>query len=286
MHWRAHLAEPAAQRRWAVLASAVLAAACAWLAVRLLWTLLTPAPPAASALPAALPAAGATPAARVDVARYHLFGVYRASPALDAFRDAPETPLDLELRGIVSAADADAGFAIIVHQGRQAVYGREDELPGGASIEAIYPDRVVLARAGRFETLRLPIDRGAGQDDRPAPSAPESPARPPMVATRPPDGMLDGLSFNSLAGRYGLVPVSGGGYRLFLSRDAAEIARLGLQNGDVLKSANGVALNETADVEKVIAEVLSGERLTLLVERRGQQITVRPDVSALMGEVR
>jgi len=74
--------------------------------------------------------------------------------------DAPETRLKLTLRGVFASEDSSGGRAIVGDpQGKEENYAVGDPLPGGAKLSEIYPDRIILERNGRFETLRLPKER-------------------------------------------------------------------------------------------------------------------------------
>ena len=140
---------PEIQRRLAAGASLLLAIALAWLVARIFWVLVTPDDaPAVIAQPRPSPSADSSP--MVDLGRYHLFGEFEEHPTVAAYHDAPETSLNLELRGIVSSADPASGFAIIVAGGRQAAYDVGEEVPGGAEVRrhparetGQFPDRVV-----------------------------------------------------------------------------------------------------------------------------------------------
>jgi general secretion pathway protein C len=277
--------DPATQRRLAAGTAVVVAIVLAWLLARIFWLFLAPGNESATTdLPSQAPA-GTQAVPIVELDRYHLFGTYEINATVEAYHDAPETALNLGLRGIVSSADPESGFAIIVAGGRQAAYGVGQEVPGGAEVKGIYPDRVVLFHAGRFETLRLPAERSgdaAGIGTAVAGEPASAPAPPISLA-----GWKDKLSVNlESAAQYSLIPVRGGGYRLFLGRDAQQMVRLGMRNGDVIRSANGVSLNSHGDVERVIAKVLAGETLTLLVERDGAEMTLTPDIEQFISNVR
>jgi len=98
-----------------------------------------------------------------EIASYHLFGhaeqsrpEVRRSPTV-----APETRLKLTLSGVLAAsAEQRTARAIIAGpDGHGKSYTIDDRLPGGAVIKEIYPDRVILTRNGKYETLRLPRTR-------------------------------------------------------------------------------------------------------------------------------
>jgi general secretion pathway protein C len=283
---------PSLQRRLAWLLAGSLALICAWLLVRIVWVGLTPLTvtenhPAATIN---VQTGQSTKArARPPLANWHLFGEFEENKTVAAYRDAPETSLELELRGILSSDDPQSGFAIIIHHGRQAVYGLGQELPGDARVEAIYPDRVVLVRGGRYETLRLPVESQQPEqqaDTITAPDQASSASGPPLSALVAGVGGQLSLQMKSTAANYGLIPVSSGGYRLFLGRNAGAVASLGLQNGDIILSVNGISLNSQQDVEQAIANILGGERANLLINRAGQDISLSPDISAILSEVR
>ena len=55
---------------------------------------------------------------------------------------------------------------------------------------------------------------------------------------------------------------------------------------DTIRLANGIPLDSHAAVERVIAEVLAGETLTLLIERGGADMTLTPDLEQILSGVR
>lgn len=76
---------------------------------------------------------------------------------------APDTSLNLTLLGILYFAhpDSSAGLssarALIKGPNlKERGFRVQDKLPGNVKIVAIYPNRVILKRKGKFETLRLP----------------------------------------------------------------------------------------------------------------------------------
>ena len=90
------------------------------------------------------------------IASTHLFGQAGAEPLTTAI-DAPETQLNLQLRGAVAAGDEALAHAIIADgSGKDQVYFINDAVPGGALLHEVYADHVMLDRAGVLEALRLP----------------------------------------------------------------------------------------------------------------------------------
>ncbi|MBU2478975.1 MAG: hypothetical protein KKA36_07775, partial [Gammaproteobacteria bacterium] len=106
---------------------------------------------------------------RQDVANlvnWHLFGAPNTSepaPNTSGPIDAPDTRLNLVLRGVLSSDEPDGARAIIAEpNGNENFFRVGSALPGGAELKEIYADRIILMRAGRHETLRLPREAMEG----------------------------------------------------------------------------------------------------------------------------
>ena len=234
------------------------------------------------------------PVSRADsvadsLADRHLFGRSESTDPLGLEQVQRVTDLALTLRGVVAAEDPGSGLAIIAagRSGEKA-YAVGAELPGDATLEAVLPDRVVLNRNGRRETLMLEGSArpgGAARIARPDQDAP-APATRAAVTARPLTSNVPGargfaININELAASYNLIPAPGGGFRINLGRDADALVATGLHQGDIIRAANGAALDNPALVQQVLAEVLLGKPLSLTVERGGRTITVKPDLETL-----
>ena len=103
--------------------------------------------------------AGETPTNTInpeDIGQRNFFGLAQAAPSI-IVEDLPETKLELKLRGAFTAVDKANAGAIIEDDRKVAHhYAIGDEVPGDATLRAIYADRVVLARNGLLETLYFP----------------------------------------------------------------------------------------------------------------------------------
>ncbi len=90
----------------------------------------------------------------------HLFGAAGTAPVTIKAVDAPETRLNLKLRGTIAAGDKKYAHAIIGDgKGKNEVYFVDDAVPGGAILHAVYPDKIILNRAGALETFALAPDQ-------------------------------------------------------------------------------------------------------------------------------
>jgi len=112
-----------------------------------------------------------TPASSINLAQipnWHLFGdgSQQTKAAISQeIIEAPTTPLALTLQGTFRGkSNTEESWAIISSSdSEQAMYQVGDEIPGGATLFAVEPFRVILERNGRHESLSLPrpsMDKG------------------------------------------------------------------------------------------------------------------------------
>jgi general secretion pathway protein C len=288
-----------ASRFGAYAACALAALACASLLVKLLWLLV---PRGNDAPPVVTVAAPVATTAAVALSKWHLFG--NAGPSVnDLARSAPATQLQLTLFGTVADADPKQGLAVVGDPSTgEHAYRVGDTLPGGAILDAVYPDRIVLMHEGVQETLALKLAQpAAAQPGAVSPSA-ASPggSRPPRPADAnagtvspvftPPIGNID-LSkvqqqYNAdpaaIARQVNAQPVFENGrmtgVRLNGGPDATLIAQLGLQPNDIVTSINNVPLDSPGRVQQVIDSVQKSSRVTVTINRDGKPTTLSVNV--------
>lgn len=297
-----------------MLACAVLALTCLWLAVKLIWLVLPGAAEPEMTLPpaAAVPVSGGK--AAVSVSKWHLFGSAGLTNAQLA-RSAPATQLQLQLRGTLAEADPRSGMAVIADpvSGERA-YRVGDALPGGASLDGVYPDRVILLHEGAQETLGLPYDQpGAPASSTPAtataapaaphgrvaattsasaPSPDQIPAAAPVFV--PPQMAQGAVDFSKIQQQLGVpdpaqlmrqinaqpVMENGrmAGVRLTGGPSAALVAQLGLQPSDIVTSINNVPLDSMARANQVVQSLTNANRVTVTVNRDGKPVTLSVNI--------
>lgn len=260
--------------RFALAASLLLVLLLAHALARLTWVIL-PAP--GQALPPP-PAAAPATQARADyrqIAALHLFGqaVQTSAPG-EAPIDAPETRLNLTLRGILFNTLPELTRAIISAPGRDdEIYRTGAQVPGGAVIEQIYADRVMLLRNGQFETLRLPEESAA------APGQARSRSR---VAA----GGLAGVRQDIVANPQNVAnyiqgePVNraGGGivgFRVFPGQNRAVFEQSDLREGDIITNVNGIPLDGLDKAAEAMAQLASANAVTVTVLRDGAEHTLQ-----------
>lgn len=252
----------------------LLVVALAYFAARLVWA-LAPTPAAARWQPP--PASAAQPAAaqrQTDVQAIvdqHLFGSYQPNPAGQNAAEAPETRLSLSLIGILSATqERDSRALIGSSNGDEKPYAIGDDVIRGVSLQAIFPDRVVLSRDGTLETLRL---------NKEAPT--EGSAPPPVAAAGGGNAQMltnirdEILSDPSKASQYIRVQpanVDGQlkGFRVYPGRERGAFNQLGLRPGDLVTQVNGIQLDDSQKALQMLTELSKASSVSLTVERGGQ----------------
>jgi len=89
----------------------------------------------------------------------HLFGEFRQTQTTITQVDAPETRLNLVLKGVLATIPMRHASAIIAlgKNGKEDTYSVGDTV-SSARLKEVHADRVILERGGRLETLRMPKD--------------------------------------------------------------------------------------------------------------------------------
>jgi len=251
--------------------SAVLVVAIAWQLVQLTWLLLEPAPQ----LDTSPLVASGTPSVRtkgIDVqtiVNAKLFGSVQSSAPVDL--PVQETQLNLVLSAVFATEDPQKGLAIIGESAQQAkVYSVGDSLRAGAKLHSVYPDRVVLERGGRLETLALP---------RRNPALAAAAARP-APAARQPNQFVENVrrlaetNPSAFAEIVRPQPVFANGvqrgYRVYPGRNRQQFAKLGLQPGDLVLAINGTPLDDPQRGMEIFNTISTSDRVQVTVERNGQ----------------
>lgn len=277
---------------WArrIVGAAIVAGVAATLAQSVWFFAVGPQPVTLAALsrPAAVPAEEMSAA---DIAAANLFGdaaQAAAERAAGDFESTPDTRLNLVLAAVYQA-DRPEGSVAVIAAGNQApeAYRVGDVIPGRARLVEIHRGQVVISRNGVREKLRFDEDAGgfvaAYGDDAEAVAAaggqqmPPSPPVPRPVAEAPLLRELGARYRQRLQqdperalGAAGLQPVSASealGYRVGALAKAPQLARTGLQSGDVILSVNGRPVGRPRRDEARLDEVLGDGAARIEVQR-------------------
>ncbi|MEC9359068.1 MAG: type II secretion system protein GspC [Pseudomonadota bacterium] len=204
-----------------------------------------------------------------------LFGRYEVPKTRAAIEDAPDTRLNLKLIGILANTDTQGSRALIESSnGDEKPYAINDDIARGVTLQAIFPDRVILSRAGQLETLRLDKDKpSAATDSRYLPSQSGGDNAVDVAELTQIRETL--LADPSRAQEFiRVVPANVGGnqrgYRIYPGRDRSLFSAAGLRPGDLVTAVNGVELNDPARALQLLGELSQATSVNLSVERGGQ----------------
>jgi general secretion pathway protein C len=263
--------------RWVTMALVV---SIAWQLARIIWMLmpgsstgdLIIAPPVQISRATS---AGAGTADVQSIANAHIFGEASAEAIVvvpqESHENLAETRLSLELKGTLASADENASIAIIADAGEEEkIYSIKDTVAPGATLHAVYADRVVLNRAGNLEVLKLPKEfpQGTVRTRRNATTVSRAASNPQSIQNVVTENVT------KLADVIRPTPyyVSGQmqGYRVYPGRDRKQFAALGLRPGDLIKDIDGAALTNPQQATQIFQSLGDTEQVSVTVERNGQ----------------
>jgi general secretion pathway protein C len=257
----------------------------AWLLASLGW-LLFPGPeslPVAQQPPAGVPAPVKRRQPAIDeqqIAAWHIFGVAgQEEPAVQAAVEAPDTSLKLTLRGVLASDDPNEARAIVGDpRGQEEHYAVGDPLPGNAKLTEIYPDRIILERNGRYETLRLPRDLTPGQESGPEQPQVQNGGQTARAAAfnryrnevrQNPSSFLNYVRATPARQDGKFI-----GFRLQAGRERGALKELGLQPGDIVTSINGVQIDSPAKGMQAMQALGQGSSVNVTLLRGGQETSL------------
>lgn len=229
-----------------------------------------------------------------DMARdWTLFGDATVVPVAGADAVVPETNLALQLLGTFSTGDDRLSGAVIAERGKDGELFRiGSAVPGGATLDKVEKDQVLLRRRGQLETLKFdaaptggtdaprgldvaggfrslkerlgkpPVDDGSDAGDAPRTGF----ARFAEEVKSNPEGVLAELGLRSAG--------NGAGYTVGDGASAEMIRGLGLRPGDVVMSVNGKPLGNVQGDARMVDEVKASGEARVEVKRGSQTFTV------------
>lgn len=305
------LSRPSRQRRLRQLLLALLALWLLFSLASLVWSLLPAeeamATPAAEINPVR-EATASRSGAEVNIEgmrAWHLFGeageeavevpvaaeVVQATAREGIEKGARETRLQLRLRGVLASSVDGLGHAVIEYRNKQAVYAVEDKLPvsGEVVLAKVMPQQVVLDNGGTYELLPLYEESELdGQVSIPQPASRPTRTKKSASVDKRTDtgattlalGYRDRLYQNpqSLAEVVTVNAVRRDGelqgYRLSPGRDKAQFAQLGFRTGDLVKSVNGISLDDPSNTMRLYQTMRTATEAVFEIERGSQPVSL------------
>lgn len=270
-------------QRMATAISIVLIVACAYVLVEVTWLFFP-----AEDETAVLPLRGKAEAERSKRAQQenfnkltaaNIFGVSEKAVSQKPSK-APETRLNLTLKGVLAATPMERASAIIAQgkQGKEDIYSVGDKMRGGVVIREIHPEYVVLERSGRLETLKLQKISGVAgfKSSNSSSYGGRSRAGGSQAST------LSGIRKNILKnpasfGEYALpvvVKENGKqvGYRLQPQAKGEMLSELGIQGSDVITQINGVKLDNPQNGISALRKLSTAKSFNIVVKRNGAEV--------------
>lgn len=189
----------------------------------------------------------------------HLFGKAEPSQGVDAGGTA-RTSLNVKLRGVFAAVGGAEAFAIIAIDGKDEAFSAGAQIMPGVVLESVAADHVRLLNNGIPEKLELD-SLGRALDK----------VQNTMSISA---NDINALLANAQNIGFELRQPPGGDRQLVLAKATSEVEKFGLQNGDVLRTINGVKINNVEDLNRQLVSLAASQEITLSGERNGQSMNL------------
>lgn len=195
-------------------------------------------------------------------------GAVAAAPS-----QAPQTRLNLTLRGVRSGADGTGGSAVIETPDRgQRSIAVDGEIAPGVTLAAVYEDRVIINRGGARESLYL--TEAAARRARQARTQAPAVAEPPAASDQAPRALsledwTDGLRLEPALDA-GVMT----GLRVRGTSSNAVLSAAGLAPGDVITAVNGQALTSAEAGARALSGLEGAPQIVLTVRRANEVLTL------------
>jgi general secretion pathway protein C len=214
-----------------------------------------------------------------------IFNSAKPTPAPEKQEVVAPTQLKLKLWGTAVFSNGKS-FSIIEDQGarKQGVYGVNAVVPGNATVKTIEWNRVILSHNGKDEILELEEPKTNAGPHTAVAAAPAAPApggtgiqqtseNEFTVPKAEVDSALENMS--QLFTQIRAVPhFEGGqsiGFRLFAIRRGSLFDRIGLKNGDIIRSINGNEMTDPSKAMGLLQELRDANNLDVEITRNQQQ---------------
>ncbi len=229
------------------------------------------------------------------IGAWNLFGRMEVGRPVEAPPAAPlpVSPLNLRLVGVFFVEQGERALALIAEgNSLERGYRIGAPLPGGALLERIQRDHVIVSRNGRQEILNLPklseVNRSSIPELEPEPQPPVGPEFEAAPASFHEPQAIDASAVaNRVRGEATVRPqalediafaspyVQNGqfvGFRLRPGRDAQLLRLLSLNNGDVITEINGSRLDSPVQGLTLLQAALNADQVDVRVLRNGAEI--------------
>jgi len=248
----------------------IIAVVLAWQLGRLLW-LLWSGP--GERLPVTAGASSGPVVVRVEPVR--IAALFGESPAA-AEGAVVDTTLQLRLDGVLENPDSTRSRAFIAERsnGKVLIYRPGESVPGGAKLDSVESDHVVLTRAGREEILRF------DKPGTPQPAAAAAGGPQPGNNASQVRSALSSIAQNMASSPMAMLRQVGlrrtsQGYIVSIAAPKDILNRYGLRPGDRIVSINGQQVGKDLDADQqVLGQLQQTGSARVEVQRGAQTITL------------
>lgn len=237
----------------------------------------------------------------------NLFGSVAVNkPRETVQEEAPVTQLNLKLRGIYSSDERAKANAIIEDgRGVQSVYFVDEKLAvsGNVFLRQVMAEQVILETNGKREALRLDVDKLNGMTIRESSSGSlresdsneddedstvndkRNDQRISQQLSEYKDKLLNDPKSVSdvIGGRPHFVDGELKGFSISPGKDRQLFKELGLQNGDLVTSINGISLTNMNDAMALMNDAQAIQDLNIEIERDGESINLLLNLTDKVG---
>jgi general secretion pathway protein C len=193
-----------------------------------------------------------------------------AEPVAD-IPEAPETKLNLVLKGVRASADGTGVAMIVMPNNRLSIFAPGETILDGVVLDRVYGDRVTLRKNGQIEALLM----ASGADRLSVLSSPGETAPKAQSSSRGSEEELISTTATDFLTNLVINPVHRGqefiGYEIGSRGDTALLERSGLRSGDIVLSVDGIPVGTTSPGELAM-KLSSLRKVRLRVDRDGRQI--------------
>ena len=210
---------------------------------------------------------------------FHLFGEAgkAAVKKVQQQKAAPKTRLRLMLKGVFTSTQAKESGAIVEEIGKSAdYYGVGDTLPGNATLEEVYSDRILLKYNGRLETLFFEDGKkigGLSKIAKVTKSVSKKKSKNTQGNINTPEQFISEASRRladnpeKALSSVGLSASADGGYAYMGGNPM--LSGMNLKKGDVIRSVNGHPLGDVKKDKELMKSFYDQGSLEVEVMRNG-----------------
>jgi len=210
------------------------------------------------------------------------------SPTTPVTEERPKVPI--RLVGTV-AGNPLYSYAIIEDpfQKTNKIFRVNDTIAPGIKLLEINRSKIAISREGKREEIELGTQEASAQQRAPAPPRPASPSPPDTIQPSQTSFVVDRESveaatqdMNKLLTQARLVPnFTGGtadGFRIFSIVPNSLFDKVGLRNGDIIHSINGVELKDPEKAFQIYQLLKDNDRFVIDLVRAGQKLSLNYEV--------